>query len=347
MLPIPIATARRAVHNTRNPLISLAHALLEIAIFRTMQRSIGNVLRARNHRPLNRARECLADDLATGGLRRPTVPARALPLVSDFCYFFAACPYYCHGYVAHCYNFSQEFFVEKFWSWIHRMHVTGLGCAGMAWDARGWRVTRCGGYDVGPWECSWECFQWHYVERFLGVGTLGRRGMAERTVSVLGDPDVFEDILEAVAGGGTLKECTDSLGISYRATRAWVYAEPMRMGKYEDAVEARNGAYRDLVLSQVAGAARASALRLFGDDGSTLRPSEIPADMAAAVVDVQAVPAIGELPASFKYKLADKLRGAELLGKTLTMFRDQVDVGVGGSLVDLLERAASGDDKQA
>lgn len=150
--------------------------------------------------------------------------------------------------------------------------------------------------------------------------------MRERTRAALSDPDFIEDLCEDIADGKTLSEVVRERNIKYKLVFEWIAGDEVRVAAYEKAIQARGQGYRDSVLEQLKAATQADFLDAVNEDGSIKSPSEIPPSLRPVVVGYEeSTTADGRV--TRRIKAADKLRAAELLGRTGAMFTDKVDLG--------------------
>lgn len=155
---------------------------------------------------------------------------------------------------------------------------------------------------------------------------------------MLREPELLEELLERISDGMTLREFARERDLSYFMTAEWLRGEG-RSERYQAALTARDSAVADIVLGQLRGAAEVDVRRLFDKNGIPLAPHLMPDDVGVALagVELEETATGGQ---RVRYKLTDKTRNAELLGKTIAMFRDRVEHSGGLTLEQLLSKAA-------
>lgn len=136
-----------------------------------------------------------------------------------------------------------------------------------------------------------------------------------------GSPDrVFIHISE----GGTLRSLAASIDVRYADLYEYVHGDVARLAKYTSALESRESNHRDLVTEGLLSASTVDLRRLYDVKGRLLPLHKLPDDVAAAMQGVEVVE--GENGrVTTKYRMQDRTKNRELLGKIYGMFTDKVE----------------------
>ena len=155
----------------------------------------------------------------------------------------------------------------------------------------------------------------------------------------------IEHISEYVINGGTLPKLCKKHDYSYSKVMAWIYSAPERSKAYEHSLTHRNEFYVQQIMDELAGIAFSDLKQLYDDEGKLLDPKDWPEGISKTIqaVEHQEEYSKGEaIDNTKRVKMWDKLRALELLGKTMSLYRDRVEHS--GSLS--LEELVSGSYKQ-
>ena len=100
----------------------------------------------------------------------------------------------------------------------------------------------------------------------------------------------------------------------------------MAIEKAMDLREKRTQIRQDRVLKELAKAAFFNARELFDDNGDLVAVRDLPADISAAIGHIDITSYLtegGDLSTTSKFRILDKLRALELIGRHLKMFTDK------------------------
>lgn len=160
----------------------------------------------------------------------------------------------------------------------------------------------------------------------------------ERTIAALREPEFMDDLCEHISEGGTLLAFTKVSDLRYGMVHDWVTLDEARNARYSNAVRARDSNFRDRALDQIVAATGADIRHVFDAQGDVLSPNAIPDSVAPGVAAYeQVVSATGVT--TYKVRMSDRTRNAELLGKTVAMFRDVTEVKGTLTLEEVLRQA--------
>lgn len=155
-----------------------------------------------------------------------------------------------------------------------------------------------------------------------------RRERREATLAFLAEPEALSTLCDYLGdSASTLYEfCTDH-GLRYRQVHDWLYdkAHPERISVYALALEARTEQLIDRVHRIIRDVAEVDVRELFDEGGRLLEPQELPGSMARAVAGYD-VTYDKDGRETRKVRLNDRLKGADMLGRALGMFKDRVEV---------------------
>ena len=140
-------------------------------------------------------------------------------------------------------------------------------------------------------------------------------------------------IAENVSLGVSLFDLCSDWGVSYGRIHQWLASDPDRHFAYQAALEASIDFTRSAVNAELRRIATFDLRQLYDRKGDLLPPEKWPKDIAKAVAacDTHEIfnndgDKTGE---SKKVRMSDKIRALELLGKTIGMFTDKIDLGLG------------------
>lgn len=152
-----------------------------------------------------------------------------------------------------------------------------------------------------------------------------KRQKVERTTAFLAEPEAVTLICDFVSEK-TLAEFCKTNDYRYRQVRDWLFADEERATSYAGALETRDCYYSDRVQQIVRDIADVDVRDMYDKDGQLLAVKDLPADVARSVqaFDESYNPETGTT--TKKLKLNDRLRGADMLGKSVGMFKDRVEL---------------------
>lgn len=155
---------------------------------------------------------------------------------------------------------------------------------------------------------------------------------------MLADPATLDDVLSFVMEGGTVAEWAKQHDVQSGAVRLWLEADPTRAKQLADAEATRTAQLTDVAYTSIRQLATADIRTAFKADGSMKRPQDLPDDLAASVHGVETtVGEDGQTRTRLRFTPRD--RGIELLGRTLSLFKDRVAVDLQVGLADRLQAA--------
>lgn len=159
-------------------------------------------------------------------------------------------------------------------------------------------------------------------------------------MAFLAEPEALQRICAHLGDDArTLYEFCSAHGLRYQQVHAWLHdkAHPERISEYATALEARDSQLTDRVHRVMREVAEIDIRTLFDENGN-LRPfDDMPDDVARSVAGLE-VAHDKEGRETRKVRLNDRLKGADMLGRALGMFKDRVEVtGKGGGPVQTEE----------
>lgn len=152
-----------------------------------------------------------------------------------------------------------------------------------------------------------------------------KRQKVERTAAFLAEPEALTIICDFVSEK-TLAEFCSSNDYRYKQVRDWLFANEERAKAYASGLEARDSYYTDRVQQIVRDVADVDVRKMYDANGKLLDVKDLPPEVARSVqaFDESYNEETGTL--TKKLKLNDRLRGADMLGKSVGMFKDRVEV---------------------
>jgi terminase small subunit-like protein len=167
---------------------------------------------------------------------------------------------------------------------------------------------------------------------------MSRRERREREQALYAEPEWLNQLCSFIADRGTLDRWCKQHDVRYLATHEWLHADADRLKHYTAALEVRNAALTDRVISGLSAIADSDHRQAFDKRGHMLKPHKLPDSIAAAVSGIDVTKnERGEQVT--KLRLNDRSRGHELLGRHLGMFKDKLDVTIDSSFAARLEAA--------
>jgi hypothetical protein len=151
----------------------------------------------------------------------------------------------------------------------------------------------------------------------------------DRWLSILADPELMQTICAHVSNGGSLIDLAEMWQVPYGWMMNWIHNSAEREALFKRAKEDRTEWCMDAVLREVQRVALADIRQLYNTDGSMKPPHEWPDSVASAVASVQTdelFEGVGrdrqQIGETKRVTLWPKMKGLELLGKTMRMFVD-------------------------
>ena len=161
----------------------------------------------------------------------------------------------------------------------------------------------------------------------------------ESTIAALREPEFMSDLCIHISEGGTLHKYLRERSILYGMAFEWIMGDDARKSQYETAVKARRANHEDRVIAQILAASEADIRKVFDQDGEVLPPHEIPDEVAAGLASYEIVMDRKTGTKTFKTRLVDRTRNAELLGKTSALFKDSTELKGVLTLEEILKNA--------
>jgi len=160
----------------------------------------------------------------------------------------------------------------------------------------------------------------------------------------------LESICAHVATGGTLFEFCQENQVQYLDISNWLNLVPSRRNAYDMAKQSRGEYLLETILRQLIAIVDADISQAYdAQTGDPLPMKEWPSSLKIALQSYQRVfsysPKNGNAKVSAVFKTWDKLKGLELLGKTLGMFSDKLEVTGSVNIAHELEQAKRRIDK--
>lgn len=156
--------------------------------------------------------------------------------------------------------------------------------------------------------------------------------MDDSTLQKINEPQFFTDLCDHITSGGSLPNLCTLLKIKYAYVMRWIYSDPDRQVIYERSLKDRNEWIVQSILNELKEIALVDLRLAYDDNGSLLPPNQWPDGLAKVIQAVEVEELFdgqGENRTQIGYakrvKLWDKLRALELLGKNLSMFKEQIE----------------------
>lgn len=160
-----------------------------------------------------------------------------------------------------------------------------------------------------------------------------KRAHVEATAAFLAEPEALSSICDHLGDGArTLYEFCAMNSLRYRQVHDWLHdkAYPERISTYALALEARDSQLTDRVQRVIREVTELDVRDLFDKRGELKQANELPDHVARAIASVE-VSVDKEGRETRKMRLSDRLKGADMLGRGLGMFKDRLEVtGKGG-----------------
>lgn len=142
---------------------------------------------------------------------------------------------------------------------------------------------------------------------------------------MLNEPTFLDDLCTYVADGGTLAMFVRVVhDIKYMAVWDWLDEDPIRREKYDKAVSVQGEVHRDIVTDGLVNAATGDIANLFDKQGKPLMIHKVPPETRANIQGIEVtVNDAGNV--TTKFRMVDRTKNRELLGKRHGMFVDKVE----------------------
>lgn len=139
-----------------------------------------------------------------------------------------------------------------------------------------------------------------------------------------------------VAQGGSLIDLCEAWQVVYGHVTRWIHSDETRDELYKQSLQDRNEWGKESVLNQIRMIANADIRQLFDKDGNLLPVDQWDPDIAKSVAGID-VTFDKDGNRVNKIKSNDKLKAIELFGKTIALFKEEVQHV--HSLADLISMA--------
>jgi hypothetical protein len=161
----------------------------------------------------------------------------------------------------------------------------------------------------------------------------------QQALAKFAEPEFFDELVEEIAEGKTLRELAETHDIKYGQLFQWIHSDEDRKLAFDEAEEARNKNMSDRVLSGVLNVTRVGVKDLLNGDGTPKDVDQLSDDTAGAIAGIDLAYDEEGRVSTRRYKQHDKLRALEMLGRNQRMFTDRVDVGGSLSLESLVAQS--------
>lgn len=151
------------------------------------------------------------------------------------------------------------------------------------------------------------------------------RRMKSKAKRLFNRGDTIGKLCELIANGGSPLKIAAEWGILYSSIVGWVYKDDARKVRYEGALVARSEWLVQRVLDELRCLALADLRQAFDETGKLKPIHQMPEEVARAIAGIETVE-IGSAGFTRKLKMNDKNKSLELIGKSLKMFVDQVEI---------------------
>lgn len=139
-----------------------------------------------------------------------------------------------------------------------------------------------------------------------------------RHLAITADPEMFQNLCNHVANGGSAIEYCKAKQVSYADVMRAIRAKPELKTKYDAAVVDRQEWTTERWLQELSNLSSYSVKDMLNPDGSFKQVSELSDEILAAIKEIDA--------ANKTVKFTDKLKALELLGKKLGLFVEKREV---------------------
>ena len=144
---------------------------------------------------------------------------------------------------------------------------------------------------------------------------------------LLNEPTFLDDLCAHISDGGTLNTFVRIVhDIRFMSVWEWLDEDPARRERYNKAVGVQGEVHRDLVTDGLVDAATYDIAQLFDPKGRPLPIHQVSPWMRANIAGIETtVNEAGSV--TTKYRMVDKTKNRELLGKRYGMFVDKIEHG--------------------
>lgn len=161
----------------------------------------------------------------------------------------------------------------------------------------------------------------------------------QKLTRILGQSDLLEQICSFMANGGCLLELGELWDVRYSDLAGWINKEKSRQDAYSYAGIMRNEWYKERVMLEFRKLATADIRKAYDDNGHLLRVNDMPAEIAAAIAQVEVYEEFDSdrehIGDTVKVKFWDKPKALEMIGKKLAMWVERHHV-TGMKLEDIV-----------
>jgi len=156
--------------------------------------------------------------------------------------------------------------------------------------------------------------------------------MDATTLQKINEPTFINDLCDHVTQGGGLPNLCQHLKIKYSDVVRWIYSSPELSKQYELALASRQQWFIQSILNELKDIAFADLREAYDEHGNLLAPHLLPPNIAKVIQAIETEelyegqgPNRENIGTAKRIKSWDKLRALELLGKNLSMFKEQVE----------------------
>lgn len=169
-----------------------------------------------------------------------------------------------------------------------------------------------------------------------------RRERTERVQALLAEPQTLRDLCAFLSTGTLAKWCRQH-DVRYGDVYSWLHDVdyPDRLDAYTKALESRASYFSDVVLDGLHDIATLDLRKLYDGKGDLIDPHMLPDDVARAVVSHEVEDT--QYGTRKRAKIEARTKGHELLGRSVGLFRDKVEVEGRVTLEDLVAGSHQGD----
>ncbi len=149
----------------------------------------------------------------------------------------------------------------------------------------------------------------------------------------LSDVLSIDDICDNVSNGSTLAQYCRDRGLNFGDVRHWIEASNLRKRQYNDSLAARRDWAAQTLCHMVLEMVKFDPKSVFFPDGTIKPLAEWPAEARAALDSFESDKTTGQLT---KVRFNSRLKAIELMGKTVGMFADKLEVEGKGTFMDVV-----------
>ena len=164
---------------------------------------------------------------------------------------------------------------------------------------------------------------------------------------MLAEPETIDCLCDFICDGGMLASWCREKDIKYRVVQGWLDEDAERREKFNIAIKSRNSVVVDDVTDALRGIAAVDPRAAFDEKGHLLPITKMPDGIARSIagIDVIAGPR-GE--STTKIRFDSRLKTLEMLGRSVSMFKDGVELtGKGGGPVEVRRAEELSDEELA